>query len=151
MSKTYRITAHDVTHEYDPTGLVCMRCTGRVFKSLNPEYVYQCFEHDEDLYGIEVMPESMLEPIVEGTKEDTGFKSFAHCDEYCPHCEQTTYNIPDWKMSLCAHCGAELFPCANCNSEEREDGCQWSYEDFGCQRFIHSPAWIEKERKAMSA
>ena len=34
--------------------LVCNRCGCRVFPSDNPEYKYQCFNCDEDLYGIEV-------------------------------------------------------------------------------------------------
>lgn len=31
----------------------CNRCGGIVVKSSNPEYKYQCFDCDEDLYGIE--------------------------------------------------------------------------------------------------
>ena len=74
-------------------------------------------------------------PVIEGTTEDTGFKGSDYCDEYCSHCEQITYNIPVDHVSLCAHCGAELFPCAAC---EQENGCQWNSEQSACQRFTHA-------------
>jgi len=35
-------------------GLRCKRCGGPVYKSDLPEYAYQCFTCDEDLYSIEV-------------------------------------------------------------------------------------------------
>ena len=31
----------------------CNRCHNAVYKSDNPEYTYQCFECDEDLYEFE--------------------------------------------------------------------------------------------------
>ena len=69
-------------------------------------------------------------PVVEGTAEDTGFKGFDYCDEMCNHCMGETFNIPADRVSLCVHCGAELFPCAVC-----EDGCDWSNEKSDCHRF----------------
>lgn len=38
----------------EDTGRVCSRCKAKVWKSDNPEYSYQCFECDEDLYEFEV-------------------------------------------------------------------------------------------------
>ena len=38
---------------YDNTGHICHRCGKPVYESDLPEYVYQCFHHDEDLYSIE--------------------------------------------------------------------------------------------------
>jgi len=35
-------------------GLRCKRCGGPIYKSDLPEYAYQCFTCDEDLYEIEV-------------------------------------------------------------------------------------------------
>lgn len=32
---------------------ICYRCKNKVFPSDNPNYKYQCFIHDEDLFGIE--------------------------------------------------------------------------------------------------
>lgn len=32
---------------------ICYRCKNKVFPSDNPNYKYQCFVHDEDLFGIE--------------------------------------------------------------------------------------------------
>jgi hypothetical protein len=38
---------------YENTGLVCRRCSKPVYKSDLPEYSFQCFHCDEDLYTIE--------------------------------------------------------------------------------------------------
>ena len=45
-------------HWYKNTGMVCKRCGNPVYKSDNPEYVYQCFCCDEDLYSFEVRKET---------------------------------------------------------------------------------------------
>jgi len=41
---------------------VCNRCGCRVWKSSNPEYKYQCFNCDEDLYSFEVRKRGKDEP-----------------------------------------------------------------------------------------
>ena len=41
---------------------VCNRCGCRVWKSYNPEYKYQCFNCDEDLYSFEVRQRGKNEP-----------------------------------------------------------------------------------------
>ena len=130
---------------YEVTGKVCRRCTARVYKTDNPKqgYSYQCFECDEDLFPFEVMPESHLAPKIEGTKEEAGFISTEHVDQPCFHCGNTTFNVPISRMSLCAHCFAEIFPCIGCPEEK----CGWNRADKGCQRFIHTPAWKEAQGK----
>lgn len=61
-------------------------------------------------------------PMVEGTKKDTGFVSLNHVDsEACSGCGGITYNIPDDRISLCAHCGSELSPCAGCANSPHAD------------------------------
>lgn len=79
--------------------------------------------------GIEVL----TAPMVEGTKEYTGFITPDCCIEWCSHCEEETYNIPTDLVSLCAHCGEELFPCSKC-----DDKCDWNDETLSCHRFKHS-------------
>ena len=115
--------------------LICRRCKSSVFKSDNPEYVYQCLICDEDLYSFEV--EQRQPPIVEGTIEDTGFKGDGYADEWCSHCENVTYNIPTNRVSLCVHCGEELFPCAGCDIAS-EGNCGWANYLMRCDRFSHS-------------
>lgn len=39
---------------YENADLKCRRCGYPVYESDNPEYRYQCFHCDEDLYGFEV-------------------------------------------------------------------------------------------------
>lgn len=39
---------------YENTDLKCRKCGGKVYESDNPEYSYQCFNCDEDLYSFEV-------------------------------------------------------------------------------------------------
>lgn len=82
--------------------------------------------------------------IVEGTKEDGGFDGFEYCDEFCENCMNTTYNIPVSRVSLCAHCGAELFPCVVCNDED----CDWSWDTYRCHKFKYSEEWICKCKEA---
>lgn len=79
-------------------------------------------------------------PIVEGTKEDTGFRGMDFCDEYCLFCERVTFNIPIDRVSLCAHCGEVLFPCAAC-----EEGCEGDRYTTACQRFAHMAIWNSEE------
>lgn len=40
---------------YADTGMACRRCGLPVYRSDNPEYVYQCFACDEDLYSFEAV------------------------------------------------------------------------------------------------
>lgn len=40
---------------YADTGMVCHRCRYPVYRSDSPEYVYQCFTCDEDLYSFEAV------------------------------------------------------------------------------------------------
>ena len=79
-------------------------------------------------------------PKVEGTKEDTGFINFNHCDESCRVCGEVTHNVPTSRVSLCAHCGSEMFPCSGCN-EACEGNCTWDKENFKCERFAYSQEW----------
>lgn len=39
---------------YENTGMICKCCGNPVYESDNPEYSYQCFHCDEDLYSFEV-------------------------------------------------------------------------------------------------
>jgi len=84
----------------------------------------------------------MNEFIVEGIKEDTGFKGFGFCDELCPYCEKEVFNIPSDRISLCPHCGAQLFPCAACDKR-----CSWDQKTLKCSRFTHSKAFIESQKE----
>ena len=45
-----------------PAGFVCHRCKAPVYKSDNPEYSFQCFSCDEDLYSMEVDPAPEVKP-----------------------------------------------------------------------------------------
>lgn len=38
---------------YENTDMICRRCGQPVYESENPEYSYQCFHCDEDLYSFE--------------------------------------------------------------------------------------------------
>ena len=42
--------------------LVCRKCGCKVYRSSNPEYKYQCYNCDEDLYGFEVRRRGKNEP-----------------------------------------------------------------------------------------
>ena len=120
---------------------ICNRCRSSVFLSENPDYVYECRMCDEDLDTIETSIRPT--PTVEGTKEDTGFKSLNHVDEECPYCSEVTYNIPTDRVSLCAHCNAELVPCAGCDAnafdvhgcEIGNYSCSYSSSADRCDRF----------------
>ena len=39
---------------YENTDMICRRCGSPVYKSDNPEYAFQCFYCDEDLFEFEV-------------------------------------------------------------------------------------------------
>ena len=69
-------------------------------------------------------------PIIEGAKEDAGFKNTGFCDEWCPFCGNEVFNIPGDRVSLCPFCRAYLFPCSICSEQ-----CDWSREDETCHRF----------------
>jgi hypothetical protein len=130
----------------DIAELICHRCKSSVFKSENPRYVYQCKVCDEDLYEFETEQRQPL--IVEGNSKDTGFRNLKCVDEWCSHCMHTTYNIPTTHISLCAHCGEELFPCAGC--EDSTDGiCTWDRDNLRCNRFNHSDASKRSVRETM--
>ena len=45
---------------YENTDMVCRRCGHQVYESDNPEYRYQCFHCDEDLYSFEVTEQDGL-------------------------------------------------------------------------------------------
>lgn len=45
---------------YENTDLVCHRCGRPVYESDNPEYRYQCFYCDEDLFSFEVREQDGL-------------------------------------------------------------------------------------------
>jgi len=123
----------------------CKHCHSRVSaRKVLPEYPYYCLGHGEDLREhetYEAEPIKAVNPTVEGTADDAGFIGANYCDEYCSHCSNVTFNIPGDRVSLCAHCGEELFPCALC-----DDGCDWSNDTFGCHRFEHSDEYIRKYR-----
>lgn len=58
-----------VFHEgcwYENTDMVCRRCGHPVYESDNPEYSYQCFHCDEDLYSFEAMEQDAhyLPPVI---------------------------------------------------------------------------------------
>jgi len=81
-------------------------------------------------------------PKTEGEKIDSGFKGEGFCDEMCNHCMSETYNIPTDRVSLCAHCGKELFPCSVC-----DESCDWSRVTYACHRFSHSAEFIAEENE----
>jgi len=77
---------------------------------------------------------------VEGETEDSGFIGLEYVDELCSYCMNETFNIPADRVSLCAHCCAELFPCAGCDVE----GCDISESPHSCCKcFSHSDAFVE--------
>ncbi len=53
---------------YENTDMVCKRCKSPVWESDNPEYEYQCFNCDEDLYRFEVEEQNglYLPPVIVG-------------------------------------------------------------------------------------
>ena len=123
------------TAPVDIAGLICRRCKSSVFESDNQDYAYQCKTCDEDLHSFET--EVRTPPVVEGTKEDTGFMGVGHVDEMCSHCMNETFNIPTNRVSLCVHCGNELFPCAGCD-DSTNGTCTWDSHILRCNRFAHS-------------
>lgn len=46
---------------YENTDMACRRCGNPVYESDNPEYRYQCFQCDEDLYSFEVIRQERKE------------------------------------------------------------------------------------------
>ena len=53
---------------YDNTDMICKRCKSPVWESDNPEYEYQCFNCNEDLYSFEVEEQNglYLPPVIVG-------------------------------------------------------------------------------------
>lgn len=45
---------------YENTDLICRRCGHPVYESDNPEYSYQCFHCDEDLFAFETEEQDAL-------------------------------------------------------------------------------------------
>ncbi len=84
---------------------------------------------------------TLSKPMVEGTAQDSGQTTHGFCDEYCYSCRQITYSIPSNRVSLCVHCGAELFPCTDCN-----DPCDWSNDNMECHLFEHSQEYKTDRR-----
>ena len=107
-------------------GRFCHRCDGPVWTSEVESYAFQCFECDEDLYSFEVK----VNPVIEGTKVDAGFQGVGFCDEMCSICEDETFGIPTDRVSRCAHCKVEMFPCSCC-----DERCDWNQAENGCRRF----------------
>jgi len=83
---------------------------------------------------------------VEGTKDYTGSKGVGYCDEACANCGCETYNIPNSRVSLCAHCGVEMFPCSDCDN--RHDGCGWDSKTSSCHKFNHSKCFTYRKSLA---
>ena len=102
----------DCYMSHTPKGSYCYACYKQISKPIKP--------HN----GV---------PIVEGTKHDPGFIGFDYCDEYCNNCGEYTHNVPVDRVSLCAYCQAEIFPCTCC-----EDDCDFSREKNGCHRFKYT-------------
>ena len=121
---------------YKDTGRVCRKCKARVWKSNNPEYKYQCFECDEDLYKFETEKVDECTLLVEGFKKDIGFVNNYLGDVWCADCGHNVYNIPSDRISLCPHCQAELIPCACCFCD-----CTWDKTTMSCHRFAHTNAY----------
>ncbi|MCL2392919.1 MAG: hypothetical protein FWC66_10015 [Oscillospiraceae bacterium] len=130
------------------TERICVKCKSSVMLSKNLRYTFQCLICDEDLYSFET--ELRQPPVVEGTKEDTSFKGVGYVDEMCSHCMNETFNIPTNRVSLCAHCGEELFPCAGCE-DSADSICTWDSYNLRCDRFNHSDVSKLGARKAMLA
>ena len=64
--------------------LVCNRCGCRVYKSDNPEYKYQCYNCDEDLYSFEVSERAADAPpkrIMVGYMADGRLERFVDKDD----------------------------------------------------------------------
>jgi hypothetical protein len=66
---------------YDGTDMICRRCRKPVYNSDNPEYVYQCFHCDEDLYSFEAeeqdglfLPAVMVARPVDGITINTAIE-----------------------------------------------------------------------------
>ena len=132
---------------FDPgklTELVCFRCRSSVFKSENPEYVYECRICDEDLYSFETRLRTP--PIVEGvTNGDTGFKD-GFSDELCGNCDAEVYNIPNNRVSLCPSCNACIMAC-NCCDSLADGHCSWDGINLRCDHFNYPESWKIKLRK----
>lgn len=49
---------------FENIGRVCNRCGNPVYKSTLPQYSYQCFHHDEDLFTFEVSEATTLPRVM---------------------------------------------------------------------------------------
>jgi hypothetical protein len=110
-------------------GRFCHRCDSPVWTSEAKGYAFQCFNCADNLHSSEVV----ADPVIEGTTIDTGFLGVGFCNELCSRCENETYNIPNDRVSRCAHCKAEIFPCSCCDNK-----CDWDRDNNGCHRFQHT-------------
>ncbi len=59
---------------YENTDMICRRCGSPVYESDNPEYSYQCFYCDEDLYSFEAEEQDAiyLPPVMVARPVDGG-------------------------------------------------------------------------------
>jgi hypothetical protein len=124
---------------------ICSECGSVAAGSENREYAYHCYGCDKDLYEFETeeqISKTALPPAIEGTKKDIGFKGFDYCDEMCSFCMEETFNIPVNRVSLCAHCSKEMFPCSVC-----DDDCSWKPKTLRCRKFNHTANYKKEYRK----
>lgn len=126
---------------------ICRKCGSIAAKSDNPEYAYQCYGCDSDLYEYETeekAAENILAPAAEGTKKDTGFIGLGYCGEFCSSCKNEIFNIPADRVSLCVHCGKEIFPCSACDED-----CYWNRETLDCHKFKHAETYKKEYMKKL--
>ena len=85
---------------------------------------------------------------IEGTTENTGSLLPGRTVEICRDCDGVNYNVPIDRVSLCAHCGREMFPCSACKT----GSCSWDAFHLKCDKFSHSHKYRRyvQERRLLS-